>query len=108
MGGYDFNSLTGPQDPATGDSFTPAGIAIPLPGAATPTNEKPFLIRSSLDTDLIAAYGRNPAIMQNTLAPNTNVVYPGATFHKPIVGGDQPSTLTVPDDPEKLRSRRVS
>ncbi len=60
-----------------------------------PTGEEPFLIRSSLDTDIFNAYGRNPLI-----ASNYSAFYPGATFHKPLVGSDQPSTLTVPDAPE--------
>ncbi len=63
-----------------------------------------FLVRSSLDTDLVAAYGHNPFI-QNTA--NTNAagvplinVYPGATFHKAQVGSGNVSTLSVPDSPE--------
>ena len=77
--GYDLNTITGPR------------TTVPLPDSSIA--EEPFLIRSSLDTDLIAAYGHNSALSSS--------VYPGATFHKPIVGSDQPSILTVPDAPER-------
>jgi hypothetical protein len=63
--------------------------------------EDSYLIRSSLDGDLVAAYGHNPYIIKD---PNTGLshldVYPGATFHKAQVGSGQPSTLFVPDSPE--------
>ena len=63
-----------------------------------------FLIRSSLDSDLVAAYGHNPFIQNinntNALGQPLLQVYPGATFHKAQVGSGQPSTLYVPDSPE--------
>ncbi|MDQ2688557.1 MAG: hypothetical protein M3Y28_11900, partial [Armatimonadota bacterium] len=57
-------------------------------------NVEPFLLRSSLDTDLVTAFGRNPGIVNNFGA-----LYPGATFHKAQVGAAQPTQLTVPDVP---------
>lgn len=70
---YDYNgALTGPR---------PNGVA-------------PFLLRSSLDTDLVTAFGRNPGIVNNFGA-----MYPGATFHKAQVISGQPTQLTVPDVP---------
>ena len=76
--GYDDTGLTGPRANLTG------GIT-----------QQPYLVRSSLDTDLIAAFGRNPA-----LAANFGGLYPGATFHKPLPGSENSTTLTVPDSPE--------
>ena len=74
--GYDFSGSTGPRT----------------------APELPFLIRSSLDTDLVGGtQGRNPLIAGNS---TLSALYPGATFHKPLVGSDQPSILTVPDAPE--------
>jgi len=83
--GYDANGITGPRGT--------------LPGTSVP--ELPYLIRSSLDSDLVAAYGHNPYILSNANAgvPLINI-YPGATFHKAQVGSGQPSTLSVPDSPE--------
>ncbi|MGI4787488.1 MAG: hypothetical protein ACRYFS_01415 [Janthinobacterium lividum] len=97
LGGFDLNTVTGPQDPATGNRLS-GGSTVLLNGTQVP--EQAYLVRSSIDTDLIQAYGRNPAIVNNTLYANTNAIYPGATFHKPTAGGNQPSILTVPDDPE--------
>ena len=79
--GYDVSGVTGPRPN----------------NSLTPVPEQPFLIRTSVDTDLYAAYGRNPLI-----AGNYSAIYPGATFHKPTPGGSQPSTLTVPDAPERF------
>jgi len=64
--------------------------------------ELPFLVRSSLDTDLAAAFGHNPYILNGTPSNGTPLIniYPGATFHKAQVGSGQPSTLSVPDSPE--------
>jgi len=65
-----------------------------------------YLIRSSLDTDLVAPYGHNPLI-QNTSNTDSNGVpliqiYPGATFHKAQVGSAQPSKLYLPDAPDSF------
>ncbi len=76
--GFDDTGLTGPRANLTG--------GIP---------QQPYLVRSSLDTDLVAAYGRNPA-----LAANFGGLYPGATFHKALPGSDNSTTLTVPDSPD--------
>lgn len=83
--GYDFGGMTGPRSGTFGN--------VP---------EEPYLIRSSLDSDLVAAYGHNPAILTGTNAVGIPLVqvYPGATFHKAQVGSGQPSTLYVPDSPE--------
>jgi len=97
LDGYDVNDITGPQDPTTGNRLA-GGAPITLPNSTA--DEKPFLIRSSVDTDLVQAYGRNPYI-----AANYGAYYPSATFHKPIPGGSQPSTLTVPDAPERYVAR---
>ncbi len=78
--GYDDTGLTGPR--------------ANLPGGIT---QQSYLLRSSLDTDLVDAYGRNPAIVSDA---NLDVRYPGATFHKALPGSDNPTTLTVPDSPE--------
>ena len=68
----------------------------PRVGSFNGVAELPFLIRSSVDTDLGAAYGRNPGITGNTTyAP----LYPGVTFHKARPGDGTPTTLTVPDVP---------
>ncbi len=94
--GYDLSGITGPRTASL---------------MGTSVAEQPFLIRSSVDTDLIAAYGRNPGIVGNVQfpgeqngtnpSPNISTLYPGATFHKPVVGSDQSSTLMVPDAPEQ-------
>ncbi len=76
--GYDDTGLTGPRANLTG------GIT-----------QQPYLVRSSLDTDLVNAYGRNPGIVANF-----GGLYPGATFHKALPGSDNSTTLTVPDAPE--------
>jgi hypothetical protein len=52
----------------------------------------PFLLRTSLDSDLLEAYGRNPGLS----APYNAL---GAFFHKARVGDASPSNLTVPDVP---------
>ncbi len=101
--GYDLYRVTGAQN-ANGQRLSSSGATIPLSGTVVP--EQSYLIRTSLDSDLVQAYGRNPAIRYNTNLPgepagtDINDTYPGATFHKPIAGSDQPSTLTVPDAPE--------
>ncbi len=80
--GFDLNGVTGPR-------------TVPLPGGYSAL---PFLIRSSLDTDLVQTsnYGRNPGIVGNA---TLNMAYPGATFHKPRVSDAAPTLLTVPDLP---------
>jgi hypothetical protein len=85
--GYDPNgALTGPR-------FGKFG--------ANNEQEDSYLIRSSLDSDLVAAYGHNPAIANGTVNGTPLLsIYPGATFHKAQVGSGQPSTLFVPDSPE--------
>ena len=85
--GYDYNSVTGPRSGTFGPNNVP---------------EEPYLVRSSLDSDLVAAYGHNPAIVNGTNAVGTSLlqIYPGATLHKAQVGSGQPSTLYVPDSPE--------
>lgn len=108
FGGFDYNSTSGPL--TSGDrSYN--GTAIALPGALpinSPVYEQPFLLRSSLDTDLMRAYGQNPGLLNNTYplypgAPDVNVLYArlGATFHKPRVGVAS-TTLTVPDVPDTV------
>ena len=76
-------------------SYDAAGITGPHANLTAAVPGLPYLLRSSLDTDMVAAFGRNPA-----LAANTGALYPAATFHKPLPGSDNPSTLTVPDVPE--------
>lgn len=88
--GYDNTGTTGPR----------SGLF----GAGGTEPEDSYLIRSSLDGDLIAAYGHNP-LVQNTNNKDAQGqrlidVYPGATFHKAQVGSGQASTLFVPDSPE--------
>jgi hypothetical protein len=85
--GYDWNNTTGISDMQAFKN---------LPNSSIP--EQPFLIRSSLDTDLYQAYGKNPYILsQNDSSGNAlRNTYWGATFHKARPG--QPdSLLTVPD-----------
>ncbi len=106
IGGFDYPSMfpttSGPQ--ASGLRTTTAGANIPLPNTTTSVNEQPFIFRTSLDTDLMRAYGVNPGLLSNNQplypgAPNVNTLYLGATFHKPRVGVAS-TTLTVPDVPE--------
>ncbi len=90
--GYDPNgAVTGPRFGRFGASNTPEDF---------------YLIRSSLDSDLVAPYGHNPMIQNpsntNVLGVPLNQIYPGATFHKAQVGSAQPSTLFVPDAPESF------
>ena len=65
------------------------------------TGTLPFLVRSSLDTDLVGE-GRNYHLTgvndPSTGLPLQNL-YPGSTFHKPRAGTDAPTVLTVPDVP---------
>ena len=75
------------------DGYDVYGTTGPRTGSLNTVPEQPYLIRTSLDSDLFRAYGQNPYF-------NGNAAYPGATFHKPAVGTDQPSLLTVPDAPE--------
>ncbi len=85
LDGFDIYNTTGPH---TG--------TLPAASASAPlVPEQSYLVRTSLDSDIFRAYGQNPL-----LASNFSTAYPGATFHKPLVGSDQPSTLTVPDAPE--------
>ncbi len=86
-----------PLSALLGYDFPPAGSTNGTTGPR-PTPEQPFLIRTPLDTDLVTGtLGRNPLIANNATLSG---LYPGATFHKPLVGSDQPSLLTVPDAPE--------
>ncbi len=83
--------LSGPLDALSGISaYDTAGVTGPrtltLPG--TGVSEEPFLLRTNVDTDTIAAYGHNPGLTTTT-----------ATFHKARVGDSSPTTLTVPDVP---------
>jgi len=86
--GYDYQDITGARFGRFGANNTP---------------EQSYLIRSSLDTDLVIPYGHNPYIVKD---PNTGAthldVYPGATFHKAQVGSAQPSALSVPDAPDSF------
>jgi len=70
-------------------------------GSGTGTAAQPFLVRSSLDTDLVQAYGRNPQLFVNgdnsTTPQPWSSTYQGATFHKARPGSTAPSQLTVPD-----------
>lgn len=70
---YDYNGITGQDNSGN-----------PL---------QPYLLRSSLDSDLVAAFGR----IKNSGA--VIPAYPNATFHKTRVGAAQPAQLTVPDVP---------
>lgn len=79
---YDFLGLTGPRTSV-------------LPNTNIP--ELPFLVRSSLDTDLGEAYGRSPLLTGFYTAQAAN--YPTVTFHKPLVGDGEGTTMTVPDVP---------
>ena len=92
LAGFDYSGTAGPVN--GGQRTTNAGAAIPLVPSSVP--EQPFLYRTSVDTDLMQAYGRNPGIMTNS---TLSAMYPGATFHKPRAGTTQPTTLTVPDVP---------
>lgn len=77
-------------------AFDFAGISGPRSGGPDY-----FLLRSSLDTDLVQAYGRNPGIVSNNngAAPGLSAEYPSATFHKARVSTPLPPQLTVPDVP---------
>jgi len=87
--GYDFGgALTGTRLPTYP---TATGKNVP---------EDFFLVRSSLDGDLVSAFGHNPYIIKDPNNISHLDVYPGATFHKAQVGSGQPSTLFVPDSPE--------
>ncbi len=77
-------------------AYDTTGVTGPRSGSFNGVAEQPFLVRSSIDTDLAAAYGINPGITANG---TLKAIYPGATFHKPRVGGDAPTVLTVPDVP---------
>ena len=63
-------------------AFDTTGATGPRTGAFNSVPELPFLLRSSVDTDLGQAYGRNPGIVANSLT----AYYPSTTFHKPLVG----------------------
>ena len=56
--------------------------------------ELPYLLRSSLDHDLVGAYGYNPGFASVGFNP-----IHGATFHKARPGDSLPPTMTVPDVP---------
>jgi len=62
-------------------------------GLTTNTDPRKYILRTSLDSDLVA-YNRNPY-----LAAQNGAAYPGATFHKARVSDANPPTLTVPDVP---------
>ncbi len=87
IGGY----TAGPVDAVYLNRLTAGGAAIPVTGSVS---EQAFLYRTSLDTDMVQAYGRNPLV-----AANFGLLYPAATFHKPRAGGGE-TTLTVPDMPD--------
>ena len=90
-----------PLSTISGYDIPPAGSQFGVTGPRTPTMiggsvpEQPYLIRSTIDTDLVHTYDRNPFI-----AANYGATYPGVTFHKPPVGSGQSSILNVPDSPE--------
>ncbi len=88
FGGFDYYSTSGPL---TSGNRSYNGTSIPLTGTRVP--EEPFVFRTSLDTDLMKAYGQNPVLVSNF-----GSLYRGATFHKPRVGVSS-TTLTVPDVP---------
>lgn len=94
LGGFDFYGTSGPINTTSYQRMT-AGVAQTLPGTTVP--EQSFMFRTSLDTDLMQAYGRHPVIAAD---PTLNALYPAGTFHKPRAGSAQPTTLTVPDMPE--------
>jgi len=89
--GFDNGGITGTRLGKFGSNNTP---------------EQSYLIRSSLDTDLVEPYGHNPLIQNqsntNALGVPLNQIYPGATFHKAQVGSAQPSALSVPDAPDSF------
>ena len=91
IGGFDFLGMSGPIN-ASFQRTTNAGVPLSLT-ASIP--EQSFLFRTSLDTDVMQAYGRNLK-----LVANYGALYPMGTFHKPRAGSAQPTTLTVPDVPE--------
>jgi len=75
-------------------AFDSALTTGPRNGTFGAEREQPFLLRSSLDTDLGIAYGRNPGIAGSAFS----AFYPSTTFHKARVGSVAPA-LTVPDFP---------
>ncbi len=77
-------------------AYDAAGVTGPRSDTFNSVSELPFLLRSSLDPDLAAAYGINPSIAADA---TLKAFYPSATFHKPRVGSDTPTVLTVPDVP---------
>lgn len=83
------------SDALDSQAFIPAYDSRGITGPRPP-GVQPFLLRSSLDTDLVAAFGRNPGIRNDA---TLNGLYPSATFHKAQVGAGQPPALTVPDVP---------
>ncbi|WP_301002228.1 hypothetical protein [Capsulimonas corticalis] len=56
---------------------------------ARPAGLSPYLVRTSLDRDLLSR--------TESVAVAGNPLYPGNTFHKPRVGDSSGSLLTVPD-----------
>ncbi len=91
QGGTNSYTLNGTN---TGTALTGSGV---LP--------QPYLIRTTLDTDVAQAYGRNPGL--SVLDPLTAgsfggsgaAAYPVVTFHKPRVGDGTGTGMTVPDVP---------
>ena len=83
---------TGPRGPSLGGA-----LGIP---------EQPYLLRSSLDTDLANAYGIQTNLAYGLVNP---AVYPVVTFHKPrVADGLTPNfpgtVMTVPDVPHGVGS----
>ena len=77
LAGYDLNGATGPRTGTYGASNVP---------------EEHTILRSSLDMDMVTAYGHTPNV--------PTAFYPSSTFHKARVGSSNPSTLSLPDGPE--------
>jgi len=77
-------------------AYDTTGVTGPRSATFNSVAELPFLVRSSLDPDLVAAYGINPGIAADA---RLKAFYPSATFHKPLPGSDTPTVLTVPDVP---------
>ncbi len=75
----------------------PAFDALGVTGPRS-NGEQAYLLRSSLDPDLVTASGRNPTIA----GASYSSFYPGATFHKSRVSAATPTTLLVPDAPDGI------
>jgi hypothetical protein len=98
--GYDFAAVSDVLTPPNGttNAYTlngpNSGTGNPFPG--TTIVPQPFLIRSSLDTDIGEVYGRNPELATEDTATD---YYPTVTIHKPRVGDGTGSAMTIPDVP---------